>query len=109
MPICFNVSSNFMKEYNNTLYLNNPSTGILVFDQYGTYVKNIAILGLESFQVTEKGIFFRQNNKIKKYEFKSLDTFELPLPDTNITGLAVDKNRLFVLTGKNVKLYDYKE
>jgi len=105
----YKIEPNFMKEYNNTLYLNNPSTGILVFDQYGTYVKNISILELEAFQVTEKGIFFLENNKIKKYEFKSLETNEYPLPDTNITGLAVDKNRLFVLTGTSVKIYDYKE
>ena len=98
-----------MKEYNNALYLNNPETGILVFDQFGTYVKNINITGLESFQVTEKGIYYLENKKIKKYEFRNLAIDELPLPQQNITGLAVDKNRLFVLTDKGVKIYDYQE
>ena len=105
----YKIEPNFMSEYNNILYLNNPSTGILIFDQYGTYIKNISIVGLESFQVTEKGIFFLDNNKIKKYEFKSLETNELPLPEPNITGLAVNKNRLFILTGNSIKIYDYIE
>ena len=105
----YKIEPNYMKEYNNTLYLNNPATGILVFDQYGTYVKNIHILGLESFQVIEKGIFFLEKNKIKKFSFKNLDIQELPLPELNIKGMAVDKNRLFVLTASGVKIYDYKE
>ena len=105
----YEIEPNFMIEYNNQLYVNNPESGILVFDQFGTYVKNIAITGLESFQVTEKAIFFLQKGKIAKYNFRSLEIEQLPLPEENITGLTVDKNRLFISTDKALKIYDYME
>jgi hypothetical protein len=103
----YELKPNFMVEYNNTLYLNNPKSGILIFDQFGTYVKNIAIKGLASFQVTEKAIYYIDDNKIAKYNFKSLETETLPLPEEKIVQLAVDKNRLFLLTESALKIYDY--
>jgi hypothetical protein len=105
----YKLKPDFMIEYNNTLYVNNPESGILVFDQYGTYTKNIALLGLERFQVTEYAIFYTENQHIKKYNFKNLEVESLPLPEVNVKGLAVNKNRLFILTGSELKIYDYKE
>ena len=107
--LAYEIDPNFMIEYNNQLYVNNPGTGILVFDQFGTYVKNIAITGLQSFQVTEKAIFFIQNGKIAKYHFRDMTIEKLPLPEENIKGLSVDKNRLFIATESAMKIYDYKE
>ena len=104
----YKLNPNFMVEYNNTLYLNNPTTGILVFDQFGTYIKNVAITGLTSFQITEKAIYYINGNTIAKYDFKSLETETLPLPEDKILHLAVDKNRLFLLTEHALKIYDYK-
>jgi len=104
----YKLVPNFMIEYNNNLYVNNPETGILVFDQFGTYTKNIAILNLKRFQVTERAIFYTEDNKIKKYHFNKLEIESLPLPDTSITGLSVDKNRLFIINGSELKIYDYK-
>lgn len=103
----YNVNPNFMVEYNNTLYLNNPETGILVFDQFGTYIKNIAITGLSSFQVTETAIYYIDENKIAKYIFKNMETQTLALPEENFSHLTVDKNRLFLLTENALKIYDY--
>ncbi|MEQ8324708.1 MAG: hypothetical protein RIC15_07050 [Vicingaceae bacterium] len=103
----YDLKPNFMIEYNNNLYLNNPETGILVFDQFGTYVKNIAINGLESFEVTEKAIFYVQNGKIAKYHFRNLEIEKLPLPIEDVLGLSADKNRLFILTSKALFIYDF--
>jgi len=105
----YKISPNFMVEYNNTLYLNNPETGILVFDQFGTYIKNIAITGLEAFQVTEKAIYYISDNNIVKYNFKSLEIETLALPEGKNLHLATDKNRLFILTDSALKIYDYQD
>ena len=99
----------FMMEYNNNLYVNNPATGILVFDQYGTYTKSIIIKDLDRFQVTEKAIYYVDEGKIKKYRFRDLEIESLPLPENGITGLSVHKNRLFMIDGSQLKIYDYKE
>jgi len=105
----YKLLPNFMMEYNNTLYVNNPETGILVFDQFGTYTKNIAIKNLESFQVTERAIFYIENDQIKKYELHTLQIESLPLPESSIKSLSVDKNRIFIINGTDLKIYDYRE
>lgn len=99
----------FMQEYNNNLYVSNPETGILIFDQYGTYTKNIAVKGLTSFQVTEKGLFYVENNLIKKYNFSKNEFESLPLPEGDVIGLAVNKNRLFIINGKEFRIYDHND
>ena len=81
----------------------------ILFDQYGTYLKSISITGLNSFQVTERAIFFIQENEIRKYDFKRLEIESLPLPEEKVKRLSVDKNRLYVLTDQSVKIYDYIE
>ena len=43
----------FMMESNNWLYVNNPESGILVFDIYGNYYKTIPIKDVHSFQIFE--------------------------------------------------------
>ena len=105
----YKLQPNFMMEYNNTLYLNNPNTGILVFDQFGTYTQNIAIKNLDRFQVTEKAIFFIQDERIFKYHFKTLEIESLELPVNDIRALSVDKNRLFIITKGKLKIFDYVE
>lgn len=52
------LQPNFLLEKDNRLFLNNPSTGILVFDIFGTYSKTIGIKGLKQFQVSEDRIFW---------------------------------------------------
>ncbi len=105
----YKLQPNFMMEYNNTLYVNNPESGILVFDQFGTYTKNISIKNLERFQVTEKAIFYIENEQIKKYSFKNLEIESLPLPESSIKSLSVDKNRLFIINGADLKIYHYSQ
>ena len=105
----YQLQPNFMIEYNNTLYLNNPKTGILVFDQFGTYTQNIAIKHLDHFQVTEKAIFYVQDERIMKYHFKSLEIESLELPVSDIKGLSVDKNRLYIITNGKLMIFDYVE
>ncbi len=39
-----NIQPNFLLEYNNKVYLNDTTNGILVFDMYGTYLKTIPVL-----------------------------------------------------------------
>ncbi len=105
----YKMQPNFMKEYNNTLYVSNPETGILVFDQYGTYVKNILIKGLDQFQVTEKAIYYIEDGLIKKYRIRDREIEALPLPVSDVKSLAVDKNRLFIIDGQQLKIFDYIE
>jgi hypothetical protein len=92
------INPNFLMEVNNVVYLNNPETGILLFDIYGTYSKTIAIKGLTEFQVIEDKIVYFKNGVLKSYHLKKLEEVEIPLPEVNPINVRIEKNRLYLLT-----------
>lgn len=73
------MEPNFLVEHDNKVYLNNPQSGIMIFDIYGTYYKTIPIKGLKTFKVSSLALEYDRNGKLYKYNFKSLDTDSLNL------------------------------
>ena len=45
------VNPNFILECENKVYLNDPVNGVMVFDQFGTYLRTVPVKGLKSFNV----------------------------------------------------------
>ncbi len=70
----------FMVEFNNRVYMNNPATGILVFDIFGTYIKTIPLKGLNNFQVFGDIITYFKDNTIHIYQTKTFQEENLSLP-----------------------------
>jgi hypothetical protein len=70
------LQPNMMLEYNNRLYLNNPRSGILVFDNYGTYLKTIPVKGLSAFQPIGDWVYYAMDKKIKAYNIKTTEEKE---------------------------------
>jgi len=86
--------------------LNDPKYGILVFDQYGTYLKTIAIKNLDRFQVLEDRIHYLSNDALVTYFMKTLesDTTELPISE-NLIDIQIQKKRMFLLTKESLNIY----
>ncbi len=97
------INPNFICEYNNSLYLNNPETGILVFDIFGTYVKTIALPHLTKFQVSNEAIYFMQNKKAMVYNLKTTDINEVQLADIEYNEFRFEKGMVYA---KNSELID---
>jgi len=74
------INPNYMVEYDNFVYLNNPQNGILVFDQYGTYFKTIPLKGLDQFQLNGEQVFFKEEGKLKSYNLKLFTENSVDLP-----------------------------
>lgn len=98
---------NFLLEYNGYIYLNNPSTGILVFDIYGTYSKTISIAALTSLQMREFEMYYFQNKKMEDYHTKELWTIDVALPDTNVVSARVEKGKYYLQFKDSVSLYSF--
>ena len=100
------INPNFLLEFNSRIYLNNPTTGILVFDQFGTYIKSIALKNLEHFQVKDDRIYFLKNQQLHTFYFQSLetDTTDLPIQE-NVKRIEVQKKRLYLLTNEALYIY----
>jgi len=89
----------YMVEFANRLYLNNPETGILVFDIFGTYIKTIPLKGLNRFQVFENEIVYFAKNQIIRYNTLLFKETSIPIPQNCLDAL-VQKNRIAIQTDK---------
>ncbi|PCJ89504.1 MAG: hypothetical protein COA57_01885 [Flavobacteriales bacterium] len=99
------VNPSFLLERKNWVYLNDPEKGILVFDIFGTYSKTIPVKNLSSFQVVENYLYYRDKTKLYKYDFKTLEISEVPLPSSEIGYLRVSKNKLLLLAENSLQVY----
>jgi len=103
-----NIQPNYMAEYNNRLYLNDPASGILVFDIYGTYLKTLPILGLMNFQVRDKFVIYtNKDGEIETYGFLSLEkTKYKPLKYNSIAFVRVENATIYIVDKKNQLFID---
>ncbi|HRP59585.1 MAG TPA: hypothetical protein PK833_04765 [Vicingus sp.] len=103
-----NIQPNFLVEFNNKVYLNDPTNGILVFDIYGTYIKTIPIFGLTSFQVKEKYLLYvNQQGNIETYDFFTLEkTVYKPLQYSNIKMVRIENKTIYIINSKNELIQD---
>ena len=98
------VNPNYILEYNNFVYLNNPATGIMVFDLFGSYLKTISIRELKYFQINGNNLFYVDNGFLKGYNLKSFQENSLVLPGStkDIIGLRFEKESgLFAILKEN--------
>lgn len=99
------LNPNFLVEFANRIYLNNPESGILVFDIFGTYIKTIPLKDLERFQVFENRVVYFVDNKLHIYNTLDYTQTELELPDECIQALLF-KNRVAGLCGDRIKVWE---
>jgi hypothetical protein len=95
-------------EANEYVYMNNPATGILVFDKFGTYYKTIPVTDISSFQVTEKKLLYLKNNTLRQFDFSTLADNELILPPhDSLVCARFEQEKLFLLTTTSLTFYSY--
>lgn len=99
------LQPNYMVEFANRVYLNNPETGILVFDIFGTYIKTIPLIGLDRFQIFENQIAYFKDNTIYTYDVKNYTESELKLPEECSQAL-IFKNRIAALQKNCIKVWE---
>lgn len=92
------INPNYIQEDGNHLYLNNPSTGLIVFDMFGTYYKTIPIKGLDYFQVINGELFYLQKGILYKYNQLDHLSTKIELPVEELLQFRIEKERLFLLT-----------
>ena len=104
-----NILPNFMIEYNNWLYLNDPNFGVLVFDLFGTYSKTIPIKGLSSFKIENQQLVYFKEGKLISYDLISFseNEFSLPKMASGAKDIRVEKGEklLAVFKENNVELF----
>jgi hypothetical protein len=96
------IDPNFLLESNNSVYLNDPETGLHVFDRYGTYFKTYPFKGIRSFQVQGDKIIYFTGEKLVIYDTRKLVSSEVQTG----TGNLLDAKISFDLKPQQVYLLD---
>ena len=100
-----NIQPNFLVEYNNRVYLNDPVNGVLVFDIYGTYLKTIPLFNLNQFQVKDKYILYvNEQSQIERYDFFTLGMKTYHTEKYREVKLVRIENNFIYVVDKNYKL-----
>ncbi|MBL4655545.1 MAG: hypothetical protein JKY33_06965 [Bacteroidia bacterium] len=101
------MEPNYLTENNDWVYLNNPTSGILVLDIYGTYSKTIPILAIDQFQVKGDYIYYLKENKLHSYHIKTLED-RIIFVEGNIefNSVRVEKERVFLMTKDQLYIYE---
>lgn len=90
------------------VFVNNPATGIMLFDIYGQYIKTIPVKGIQNFQVQENTISYFKNSRINSYDFKRYTDTSMVIPDTSgIVDARIEKHRFYILKKNELNLYAY--
>lgn len=105
-----NLYPNFIIEKNNRIYLNNPTTGILVFDNFGQYLETIPITNLTNFQIIDNQLWYQWETEFRSYHFQTLETQTIKLPFQIEANQAVfkQKNNWYWIKLKEILIFKLK-
>ena len=102
------IQPNFIIERQNWVFVNDPNIGVLQFDLFGQYVKTLDINGLEQFQIHDNRLIYQKEGQLFAFHLESLNTQKIPLPEKVKGKIQVQKNRMYVQTGEELRVYSYK-
>ena len=107
MVLFYALRPNFILERDNFVYVNNPETGILVFDNFAKYIRTLDFKGLDEFQVVNKQLIFRKNEKLMSFHLQPLilQNIELPAGISKEDKIRIQKNKLFVNKQDRLLIY----
>ncbi|MCC6727669.1 MAG: hypothetical protein IT258_24395 [Saprospiraceae bacterium] len=90
---------NFLLEREQTVFVNDPAVGVLVFDIFGQYRKSIPLLGLTEFQVIEDQLIYGKDGQLWSFHLTALleRPFTLPFEVKPSCKMRVVNGWVFVL------------
>lgn len=95
----------FMLEKNDYIYLGIKTEGILLFDHYGMYIKTFPIKNIDSFQVNNGTILYRENGNLCFYDTSNYREDRFNLPKVINKQARMENNKLFILGERKIYIY----
>lgn len=95
-----------LREYQNAVYLLDYNSGILVFDNLGTYKKKLPYTGLSHIGFRNNDLYFVKDGKLYVQDLYKQEERVLDLPDGQayVSALIGDKH-LYLFTKNTVEVY----
>ncbi len=97
----------FLVEREQTVFLNDPEVGVLVFDAFGQYRKTIPLLGLNQFQVLDDQLVYFREGQLWSFHLAALleRSFSLTTDLTQASKVQVANGVFYVLENGNLAGY----
>jgi len=100
----------FILEKDNRLFVNNPTTGVLIFDVYGTYVKTAPLTNIRTFQVMDDDIIYYSDGYLHSWNIKTAEETEYTEPlVAGAFGMCMERDAIFVLDSTTISSYIRKK
>lgn len=100
---------NYMIMESNRLFINNPSTGVYIFDENGSFVRKLPLMGLKKIQVYKDMLFYASNNFLITHNLVNGEESFHPLPILNFIDWSLNMYsnpaRINFLTSTGVIIY----
>lgn len=100
---------NYMVMENNRLFINNPSTGVYIFDENGRFVRKLPLMGLKKLQAEENKLYYASNSFLVVRDLVTDEEKYHPLPVLNFKDWSLNLNskpaRMNFLTNEGVMIY----
>ena len=96
---------NYIREYNNWVYVNDPEQGVLVFDWYGSYTKRIPVLDLKKFVIRADKLFYMKEGILESYDLKKAQFAQIPLDGLEYIDFSLYDDKLLLITQNLLFIY----
>ncbi len=97
----------FMLEKNDYIYLGINGEGVLLFDNYGTYLKTFPLLNSGVFQVSNGIISYYKEGKLYFYNTNNFTENHITLPKHDCIQVRIENKRLFMQTKEKIFIYQW--
>ncbi len=97
----------FMLEKNDYIYLGINGEGVLLFDNYGTYLKTFPLLNSGGFQVSNGIISYYKKGELYFYNTNNFTENHITLPKHDCIQVRIENKRLFMQTKEKIFIYQW--
>jgi hypothetical protein len=98
---------NFIREYQNLLFINDKNSGILMFDNLANYKNKLPFKGLNYFSFLNNDIYFLERGYIKLFDIYTGKENKVLLPEGKQYNMVIlgDK-KAYLFTNKSIDIYN---
>ena len=97
---------NFMREYQNLVFVNDKNSGVLIFDNMGNYKTKIPAKGLSYVGFYNDEIYFQEADSIKFINIYNYSERKESLPESNnLQYLLYSKSYLYLFKESSIEIY----
>jgi len=98
--------ANFLLERDRQLYLCDSTQGILIFDQFGTYINTIPFKGIRKIQAFGQQLIYLKDGFLHRYDLQTGFEKSIMLADAaSVLDFSMTTSSLFILTDKALNRY----